>query len=490
MGKNEQNLHQQQTHQTPNPGSSSFFCQRCSMVLSVISREFSPKCVVFLFLGIAVFLCGIFWIIPLQKIQSGFDAKDAIKLSASVQASFRLQKPVSELVPRIGTLEYDVYGEIGVPDTKVAILSMHQSDASNWTDVVFGVISDPINVPINPVSLSVLRSSLIELFLRESNLTLTTTVFGEPSTFEILKFPGGITVIPLQIASIWQMPQILFNFSLNNSISEIEENFIELRDELKFGLHLRPYENVYVQITNKDGSTISSPVTVQASVMSDMGSLLPQRLKQLAQIIADFRAKNLGLDNSVFGKVNGVVLSSYLKGTLQATPPTPSPSPSSEPPIPPYPATSPYAPAPSPNSYCHRPGFHYRTSPCTNNQPHTPSSQSGPSLAPSSATALPPCSCPCPCPYCHRCTVRPSCSPASNPNPTRSHPTGLPKLAPDMAPLPVIAYHSRPDQDVGSAAAPTSSSLPPSLSSLAVCLCYKVRLMGFSRLLIFHILFW
>lgn len=125
---------------------------------------------------------------------------------------------------------------------QVAILSMHQSDASNWTDVVFGVISDPINVPINPVSLSVLRSSLIELFLRESNLTLTTTVFGEPSTFEILKFPGGITVIPLQIASIWQMPQILFNFSLNNSISEIEENFIELRDELKFGLHLRPYE--------------------------------------------------------------------------------------------------------------------------------------------------------------------------------------------------------------------------------------------------------
>lgn len=41
-------------------------------------------------------------------------------MTASVQASFRLQKPVSELVPRIGTLEYDVYGEIGVPDTKVS----------------------------------------------------------------------------------------------------------------------------------------------------------------------------------------------------------------------------------------------------------------------------------------------------------------------------------------------------------------------------------
>lgn len=65
------------------------------MVLSVISREFSPKCVVFLFLGIAVFLCGIFWIIPLQKIQSGFDAKDAIKLSG--MQSYPLLSVVSNL---------------------------------------------------------------------------------------------------------------------------------------------------------------------------------------------------------------------------------------------------------------------------------------------------------------------------------------------------------------------------------------------------------
>ena len=60
--------------------------------------------------------------------------------------------------------------------------------------------------------------------------------------FEILRFPGGITVIPLPIAYILQLPQILFNFTLNNSISEIEENFIELSDQLKFGLRLRPYE--------------------------------------------------------------------------------------------------------------------------------------------------------------------------------------------------------------------------------------------------------
>lgn len=119
---------------------------------------------------------------------------------------------------------------------------MHQSGASNWTDVVFGVLPDPINAPINPVYLSVLKSSLIELFLQQSNLTLTTSIFGQPSMFQILKFTGGITVIPLQATSIWQMPQILFNFTLNNSISDIEANFVELRDQLKSGLRLNYHE--------------------------------------------------------------------------------------------------------------------------------------------------------------------------------------------------------------------------------------------------------
>ena len=119
---------------------------------------------------------------------------------------------------------------------------MHQSGASNSTDVVFGVLSNPINSPINPVSLSVLRSSLIQLFLRQFNLTLTTSIFGQPSEFEILKFPAGITIIPAQSASIWQITQILFNFTLYNSISEIEDKFIELKDQLKYGLRLRSYE--------------------------------------------------------------------------------------------------------------------------------------------------------------------------------------------------------------------------------------------------------
>lgn len=119
---------------------------------------------------------------------------------------------------------------------------MHQNDAYNWTNVVFGVLSYPINAPMIPVSLSVLRSSLVELFLKQTNLTVTTSIFGQPSMFEILKFPGGITVIPGQSASIWQIPQILFNFTLNNSTSDIVENFVQLKEQLRFGLHLRSYE--------------------------------------------------------------------------------------------------------------------------------------------------------------------------------------------------------------------------------------------------------
>ncbi|KAL9321468.1 hypothetical protein ACSQ67_013307 [Phaseolus vulgaris] len=269
----------------------------------LLLRPFSFKCLFLLLLSLSALISSLFWVLPRHTVTYSFDARDVIKQSAAVQTSFRLEKPVSQLIPYVKTLEYDIYGEIALPNTKVAILSMHQSITPNCTDVVFGVLSDPMNGSINPVSLSVLRSSLIELFLKQSNLTLTQSIFGNESIFEILKFPGGLTVIPMQSAYIWQMPEVLFNFTLNNSISEVLENFDDFKDELKFGLHLNSDENVYVQITNENGSTIAPPVVVQASVMPGFGSLLPQRLRQLAQTITGSAGKNLGLDNSVFGRV-------------------------------------------------------------------------------------------------------------------------------------------------------------------------------------------
>lgn len=125
---------------------------------------------------------------------------------------------------------------------QVSILSMHDLGESNRTYVVFGLLSEYITTPINPVSLSLLRSSLYDLFLHQSNLTLTTSIFGQPSTFQILKFPGGISIIPFQRASIWQFPQIVFNFTLTNSISEILNKFAKFMSQLKLELCLRPYE--------------------------------------------------------------------------------------------------------------------------------------------------------------------------------------------------------------------------------------------------------
>ncbi|XVE94038.1 hypothetical protein REPUB_Repub01dG0245900 [Reevesia pubescens] len=507
MGKNEgQNLQQREQSLESgnnNQGHPRFLCRRCWLVLSRLSNEFSFRCVFVLFLSLSVLLPGIFWILPFRSLKSGFDAKQAIKLSAPVHAYFTLQKPVSELIQHIEKLEYDIFEEIGVPATKVAILSMHQSGASNSTDVVFGVLSDPINSPINAVSLSVLKSSLIELFLRHSNLTLTTSIFGQPSEIEILKFPGGITVIPVQSASIFQITQILFNFTLYNSISEIEDNFIELKDQLYYGLRLRSYENLFVQLTNKNGSTISSPVIVQASVMSDgFGNLLPQRLKQLAQTITDSPAKNLGLNNSVFGKVKSISLSSYLKGTLHATPPpSPAPSPSPGPSISPHPSFAPtHPPASSPKSHHFPPCPKCKAaSPSARSPLLSPGPQSGPypfppsiSPAPSGAVTHPPP----PCPY-SRPVVPPISSPRSHSNLIPNHPpVSSPQspLSPHLPPLASVSYGSHPGQGMDSTKGPASaplaqSPLAQSPSSIAVRVLPKeFWLLGFLGVMIFHLL--
>lgn len=510
MGKSEeeQRLHLQrqqqiQGHYRSRTGST-IFCDRCSFGLRRIGREFNLKCLVILIFSLSVFLSALFWILPLHSMPSGFDAKYTIKLTATVQASFRLQKSVSMLIPHIGRLEYDIYSEIGVPYTKVAILSMHRADESDWTNVVFGVLSDPIDVAINPVSLSVLRSSLIELFLQQSNLTLTNSTFGEPSSLEILKSPGGITVIPDQSASFWQISQTLFNFTLHNSISEINDNLSELKKQLKSGLQLTTYENVYVQLTNRNGSTTDPPVTVQAAVMSNFGSLLPQRLKQLAQTIKGSTPENLGLNNTVFGKVKEVRLSGFLNCTILSTSPTPSPAPAledndySDRPISPL-----HSPAPGPH-------FHRHLPPCLNcdasspsddrNYPYSPSPESYPrhsfpSISSSPAPSMARNRSPRPIPLSSSTLPpRPSAFPPHDPHSYPLHAGPSPLLSPDLSPFPVVSYGSPPRQEKGNAKGPVYSPLAspsrfPSPSSSAIKPKYKeIWSFGFFGLLIFHLL--
>ncbi|KAM0952630.1 hypothetical protein DsansV1_C02g0015051 [Dioscorea sansibarensis] len=312
------------------------------------------RCVLVLILSVCVLLSALFWLPPFRSSRSPFHPSDDA-LAADIQAAFMLAKPFSQLVPHVQKLEYDIFEEIGVPDSKVSIISLHPWAPKNFTSVVFGVLPYSKYVSISSPALSLLKSSLVELALQQVNLSLSRALFGHSSAFEVLKFPGGISITPGQPVSLWKMPQILFNFTLNNSISQISKNFDELKNQLKFGLELRYYENVYLELTNTKGSTVRSPVTVQASVLSDIGSpmLLPDRLKELAAIIIGSDAKNLGLDHAVFGKVKCVQLSSYLKDSISSIgspSPSPSPSPSSSPSPSPLeaPASSP-SPSPSPS---------------------------------------------------------------------------------------------------------------------------------------------
>lgn len=71
------------------------------------------------------------------------------------------------------------------------------------------------------------------------------------------------------------------------------------------------------------------PTTVQAQVLLAVGIKPSEsRLKQLAQTIAGSHAKNLGLNNTVFGRVKQVRLSSILQHSLGSDGPSPSPTPS------------------------------------------------------------------------------------------------------------------------------------------------------------------
>ena len=233
-------------------------------------------------------------------------------------------------------------------------------------------------------------------------------------------------------------------------------------------------QNLFVQLTNKNGSTISSSVIVQASVMSDdFGSLLPQRLKQLAQTITDSPAKNLGLNNSVFGKVKSISLSSYLKGKLHASPPTPSPTPSPGPSISPHSTFSPtHSPVSSPKNHHLPPCPKCKVASPSGRSPlRSPGPGSGPypsfppsiSPAPSSAVTHPPP----PCPY-SRPAFPPSSSPRSHSNLISNHPPLMSpqsQLSPDLPPLPSVSYGSRPGQGMDTMKGPVSAPLAQSPSA-------------------------
>ncbi|XP_020590045.1 uncharacterized protein LOC110031271, partial [Phalaenopsis equestris] len=300
-----------------------------------VGRIVSLRCLSALLFGVAVLLSAVFWLPTYFRRGSGRGGLDLDEYEAPVLASFRLQKPVALLNLNVAKLQYDIFAEIGVPNTTVSVFNM-EPFGINSTNIVFGMWPYPKKSNIS-TGLSILKSSFVSLVLRQSTLHLTTPLFGSSYFFQILKFPGGITIVPLQNAFLLQKEHMIFNFSLNFPIYQVEDKIDELKDQMKLGLRLTSYEILFVRLTNINGSTVSPPTVVETSIVFAVGNNLPSmpRLMQLAQNIRNSSAGNLGLNHTIFGRVKQIRLSSFLQRSLNSSfgfssSPSPSPQPSGD----------------------------------------------------------------------------------------------------------------------------------------------------------------
>ncbi|GAA0160468.1 hypothetical protein LIER_39049 [Lithospermum erythrorhizon] len=315
-------------------------CCCCSCLkLNNLGGLFSWRCVFVLLLGAAVFVSAIFWL-PFFHNGDGKDSDLYNEFAGhDIVASFMLEKPLPFLENYILHLEDDIFDEMSFSGTKVVILSLElepsagpnitkelePSAGPNITKVLFAVDSDVKGARISSAVQSLVEQSFDSLVTRVTPLSLTPSLFGKPFAFDVLKFKGGMTVIPTsQSAYLIQRVQINFNFTLNFSINQILDNINELRMQLNSGLRLASYENLYITLTNLKGSTITPPTIVQARVVLAFGiDPSVSREKQLANRIKDPHTKNLGLNNTVFGRVKQVRLSSLHTSDGPSPAPTP-----------------------------------------------------------------------------------------------------------------------------------------------------------------------
>ncbi|ONL95200.1 hypothetical protein ZEAMMB73_Zm00001d028255 [Zea mays] len=82
----------------------------------------------------------------------------------------------------------------------------------------------------------------MSLVVQQSTIHLTKPLFDNSSYFEVIKFPGGITIIPPQTAFLLQKPHATFNFTLNYPIYKLQDRTNELKDQMEAALLLNPYE--------------------------------------------------------------------------------------------------------------------------------------------------------------------------------------------------------------------------------------------------------
>ncbi|CAL9063589.1 uncharacterized protein LOC135612135 isoform X1 [Musa acuminata AAA Group] len=347
-------------------------CPSCRL----IGRIARPRCVASLILSLALLLSVVFWLPPFVRRYEGSGRPDKDpRFTADIVASFKLQKPVALLSSNIGKLQVDIFEEIGVPDSSVAIIYLEPLSGLNWTNVVFGVWPYPKSSTLSSTGLSILRASFMSLVIRQSSLHLTSSLFGNSSFFEVLKFPGGITIIPFQKAFLLQKVQMLFNFTLNFPIYQVQDRIDELEDQMKAGLLLNLNENLYIKLTNMNGSTVAPPTIVQTSIVLAVGNRQPSlpRWKELAQTIRNSSAGNLGLNHTLFGRVKQIRLSSFAQHSFNSGGDTASPSPAPQP----KPDHHPHHRHHSHHHYKHHFPMHHAPGPASDTHDHRASAPSG-----------------------------------------------------------------------------------------------------------------
>ncbi|KAK7336393.1 hypothetical protein VNO77_16933 [Canavalia gladiata] len=335
MGKTEEEQRPLPSSEDP-PQNAETECRcRCSRIRKLVGI----RCILVFVLSLAVFLPAVFWLPPFLRLADRKNLHTDSKYKGhDIVASFIVNKSASLLEDNKLQLADEIYDEIEAPSTKVVIVSLDPLPGPNKTKVVFAVDPEDKDTGMSSAAISLIRASFTSLVIHQSILQLTSSsLFGDPFFFEVLKFKGGITIILEQNAFPLQKMQAIFSFNLNVPIYQIQSNFNELTSQLKSGLHLASFENLHVSLSNSEGSTVDAPTVVQSSVLLAVGIPSNQRLKQLAQSIMG--PHNLGLNNTEFGRVKQVRLSSILQHSLHGNDssgsvgsPSPSPAPLPHPP--------------------------------------------------------------------------------------------------------------------------------------------------------------
>ncbi|KAG4912851.1 hypothetical protein AAZX31_19G112800 [Glycine max] len=312
MGKSEEEQQQPLPLYEDPPRNAACRC-RCFRIRKLVG----VRCVLVLVVSVAVFLSAAFWLPPFISLADRRNLHGGSRFKGhDIVASFIVNKSASLLEDNKFQLTNEIFDEIDAPSSKVGIWSLDPLPGPNKTRVVFTVDPEDKHTEMSSAVISLIRASFTTLVIRPSILHLTSSsLFGDPYSFEVLKFKGGITIIPQQTAFPLQKEQAKFSFKLNFPIYQIQSNFKELTSQLKSGLYLTSFENLYISLSNSEGSTVDAPTVVQSTVLLAVG-ITPskERLKQLAQTIMG--PHNLGLNHTEFGKVKQVRLSSILQHSL------------------------------------------------------------------------------------------------------------------------------------------------------------------------------